>query len=118
MRSSNIIYCLSSIMNVNLSDYSLKAVSHEEHEVAEYLAEVIISICNRKRFEYDEETTLDVYHAQYSNENDENEEEDEEESSESESGSDYDVEDDLKREHNELSTFSLDFMQRVVDYAY
>ena len=118
MRSSNIIYCLSSIMNVNLSDYSLKAVSHEEHEVAEYLAEVIISICNRKRFEYDEETTLDVYHAQYSNEDDENEEEDEEESSESESGSDYDVEDDLKKEHNELSNFSPDFMQRVVDYAY
>jgi hypothetical protein len=106
-------------MKVNLNDDSLNKPSQEEREVAEHLAEVIISICNRKRFEYEEDETLDVYDKQYNNDNDENEEEgEEEESSESEDESDYEVEDDLKKEHHELSNFSLDFMRRVVDYAY
>ena len=46
-----------------------------------------------------------VYYKQHSNDNDENEEKEEEESSESESGSDYEVEDDLKKEHYELSNY-------------
>jgi hypothetical protein len=122
MTPGKIIYCLSDIMNVNLNDDALIKPSQEEREVAEHLAEVIISICNRKRFEYEEEATLDVYYKQYSNDNDENEEEEEEEeeeeSSESNSGSDYEVEDDLKKEHHELSNFSVDFMRRVVDFTY
>ena len=120
MKPGKIIYCLSDIMNVNLNDDSLNEPSQEEREVAEHLAEVIMSICKRRRFEYEEEVALDVYCKQYSNYNDEHEEEEEEEeeSSESESGSDYDVEDDLKKEQHELSKFSLEYMQRVVDYAY
>jgi hypothetical protein len=58
MKPGKIIYCLSDIMNVNLNDDSLNKPSQEEREVAEHLAEVIISICNRKRFEYEEEATL------------------------------------------------------------
>ena len=117
MRSDSIIYCLSSIMNVDFNDHSLRAPSQEEYEVAEYVAEIIISICNRKRFEYDEETTLDVYTTQCSDDHYDNEEEPTE-SSESESGSDYELEDDVKKERAELSKYSLEFMQSVVDYAY
>jgi hypothetical protein len=62
MKPGKIIYCLSDIMKVNLNDDSLNKSSQEEREVAEHLAEVIISICNRKRFEYEEEATLDIYY--------------------------------------------------------
>lgn len=103
-------------MNVNLNDDSLNIPSQEEREVVEYLAEVVISICNPKRFEYEEKTTSDLYYDQYDNEGDETEEE-EEISNESERGSDYELEHDLKKQHHELSNFSLDFMQRVVDFA-
>ena len=92
-------------MNVDWNDDSLIKPSQEEREV-------IISIYNRQRFEYEEEATLCVC--------DENEagKEEEEEPSESESGSDYEVEDNLKKEHHELSNFSFDFMRRLVDYAF
>ena len=93
--------CLSDIMNVHLNDDSPNKPSQEEREVAEHLAEIIISICNRKRFDYEEETTFDVYYQNSSKEYDDGEEENE-----------------LKKEHHELSNFSLEFMKRVVDYAY
>ena len=72
-------------MNVDFNDHSLRVPSQEEYDVAEYVAEIIISMCNRKRLE---------------------------------SGSDYELEDDVKKEHAELSKYSLEFMQSVVDYAY
>ncbi|CAF1531761.1 unnamed protein product [Adineta ricciae] len=118
MKPSKIIYCLTNIMNINLNDDSLNEPSQEEREVAEHLAEVIISICNPRRLKYEDELTLDIYCKQYSNGNGEKEEEEEEESSESESRSDYEVEDDLKKEQHDLSNFPLEFMQRVLDYAY
>ena len=104
-------------MNVDFNDHSLRAPSQEEYDVAEYVAEIIISICNRKRFEYDEETTLDVYTTQCSDAHYDNEEEPAE-SSESESGSDYELEDHVKKEPAELSKYSLEFMQSLVEYAY
>lgn len=48
MKQGKIIYCVSDLMNVNLNDASLNEPAQEEREVAEYVAEVIISICNRE----------------------------------------------------------------------
>ena len=94
-----------------------KKRSQEEREAAEHLAKVIILVCDRKPFEYEDEATSDFYYKQYSNDNDENEGA-EAESRESESGSEYEVEDDLKKKHHEIPNFPLDFIRCVVDYAY
>ena len=119
MKPGKIIRCLSDVMSIDLGDDSLNLPSQEEREVAEYLADVILSICNRKQFEYEDQTTLDVYYENLSNDYDEDEEDELEEGpTQSGNGSDYEVDDELKKEHHELSNFSLDFMRSAVDYAY
>ncbi len=75
MNPAKIIYCLSNTMNVNLNDNTIEKPSQEEREIAQYIAEIISSLCNRKQFEYEEETTLDFYYDQYDYEGDECEEE-------------------------------------------
>jgi hypothetical protein len=64
MNPAKIIYCLSDIMNVNLNDNTIDKPLQEEREI-------ITSLCNRKQFEYAEETTLDFYYDQYDYEGDE-----------------------------------------------
>jgi hypothetical protein len=83
MNPAKIIYCLSDIMNVNLNDNTIDKSLQEERKIAQYLAEIITSLCNRKQFEYAEETTLDFYYDQYDYEGDECEEEDDDDESES-----------------------------------
>lgn len=73
-------------MSINLEDYMTDEPLQEEREVGQYLAEMIISLCNQKQFEHAEETTLDFYHDQYDYESDE-----------PESGSDYDIENDKNK---------------------
>jgi hypothetical protein len=114
MNPAKIIYCLSDIMKINLNDNTIDKPSQEEREIAQHLAEIINFLCNRKQFEYEEETTLDFYYDQHDNDGDETEEE---EDSESESGSDYEVENDVNEQHHQLSNYSIEFMQQVVDFA-
>jgi hypothetical protein len=102
-------------MNVNLNDNTIDKPLQEEREIAQYLAEIITSLCNRKQFEYAEETTLDFYYDQYDYEGDECEEEDDDD--ESESDSDYDIENDVNEKYPNLGNYSIEFMQQVVDYA-
>ncbi len=60
MNPARIIYCLLDIMKVNLNGNTIDKPSEEEREVAQHLAEMITSLCDRKQFEYEEETTLDL----------------------------------------------------------
>jgi hypothetical protein len=114
MNRARIIYCLSDIMKVNLNDNTIDKPSQEECEGAQYLAEMIYSLCDRKRFEYEEETTLDFYYDEHDNDDNETEVE---ESDEIKNDTDYEIEDDANEQHHQLSNYSIEFMQKDVDYA-
>ena len=111
MNPSKIVYCLFDIMKINFDDCKRDKVLQEEREVAIYLAEIINSLCNRKQFEHQEETTLDFYY----NENDD--ETEEEDNDKIENDTDYEFEDDVNQQKHELSNYTIEFMQQVVDYA-
>lgn len=86
-------------------------ILQEGREVAVCLAEMINSLCNRKQFEHQEETTLDFY---YDEDDGETEEED---NDNIENDTDYEFEDDVNQEKHELSNYTIEFMRQVVDYA-
>lgn len=115
MNASRIVYCLFDIMKINLNDCKRDKALQEEREVAQYLADMINSLCDRKQFEYNEETTLDFYYDEHSSDDGETEEE---ERDKIENDSDYEPEDDVDQEHHTLSNYSIEFMQQVVDFAY
>ncbi|CAF1136444.1 unnamed protein product [Rotaria sordida] len=100
-------------MKVNSNDNAIDKPSQEEREVDQYSAEMITSLCDRKQFDYEEETTLDFYYDEY----DHDDSESEEENYEIKSDTDYEVEDDATEQHHQLSNYSIEFMQKVVDYA-
>jgi hypothetical protein len=114
MNPAKIIYCLSDIMHVNLNDSTIDKPSQEEREIAQHLAEIINSLCNRKQFEYEEETTLDFYYDQDDYDGDECEEK---EGDESENDSDYDIDNDVIEKYPKLDNYSFEYMQQVVDFA-
>ena len=102
-------------MKINLSDCKRDRTLQEERDVAQYLAETIDSLCNRKQFEYNRDTTLDFYYGEHHSDDGESEEE---ETDKIESDSDYETDDDAARKHHELSNYSIEFMQEVIDFAY
>lgn len=116
MNSVRIVRCLSDLMKVDLNDNRADEPSHEERTVAQHLADIIETLVNRKRFHYEEETTLDFYDdgddCNYTSS------EEEEESDDSSHGTDDATEDKKNESHHELSNYSIDFMQQVVDFAY
>lgn len=61
------MYCLSYIMNVNLNDDILDKPL-QERGAAQCLVEIIVSLYNRKSFEYAEETTLNACYNRYGSE--------------------------------------------------
>ena len=115
MNASRIVYCLFDIMKIDLTDFNSDRTLQEEREIAQYLAEMINSLCNRKQFEYKEETTLDFYQDDYDSDEDD---EIEDGIDKVDSDNDYEVEDDVNAEHHKLSNYSIEFMQQVVDFAY
>lgn len=102
-------------MKIDLTDFNSDRTLQEEREIAQYLAEMINSLCNRKQFEYKEETTLDFYQDDYDSDEDD---EIEDGIDKVDSDNDYEVEDDVNAEHHKLSNYSIEFMQQVVDFAY
>lgn len=114
MNRAKIIYCLSNIMDIDFNDDSIDIPSHEEREVAEHLAEIIISFCNLKQFAYEQETTLDFF---YDPDDDDGDGFEEEEDDDTESDSDYNDEDDSMGKYPKLTSYSIEFMQKVVDFV-
>lgn len=114
MNPAKIIYCLSNIMDIDLNDNSIDIPSQEEREVAEHLAEIIISFCNRKQFAYEQETTLDFYPHHDEDDGDGYEEEQDDNT---DSDSDYDDEDDSIEKYPKLTSYSFEFMQKVIDFV-
>ena len=94
-------------MKINLDDWKRDKILQEEREVVVYLAEMINSLCNRKQFEHQDETTLDFYY-------DEDDDQTEEDNDNIENDTDYEFEDDVNQEKRELSNYTIEFMRQVV----
>lgn len=112
MNPSRIVYCLFDIMKTNLNDFKRDKILQEEREVAVYLVEMINSLCNRKQFEHQEETTLDFYYDE-----DDDDETKQEDNDNIENDTDYEFEDDVNQQKHALSNYTIEFMRQVVEYT-
>lgn len=99
-------------MKIKFDDDNRGHTLQEEHEVALYLAETIHTLCNRKLFKHQEETTLDVY-----GDEDHSETEEDEENDKIKNDSDYEFENGVDQQKHELLNYTIEFMQQVVDFA-
>ena len=106
MNPSRIVYCLFDIMKINLDDCKRRKTLQEEREVALYLAEMINTLCNRKKFAHQEETTQDLYCDE-----DDSEIEEEEENDKIENNSDYEFQVGIDQQKHQLSNYTIEFMQ-------
>ena len=107
MNPTKDIYCLSNMMNVKWNDNEIGESSQEEREIAQHLAEIILSFCSRKQFEYEPETTLNFYHDQCEYDGDDGCEEE----------TDVETENDLVEKHPQLENYSIEFMQQVIEFV-
>ena len=114
MNPVNIVNCLVELVQTNLNVTSTH-VTQNEREVAHFLFDTISSFANCKRYQYEEETTLDL-----ANDSDPYTDSDEERVyNDSHSSEANDEWEDKKNaaEHHHLTEYSEEFMRDVVDYA-
>ena len=115
MNPSNIVGCLCDFVKNNLSSYLTSDISSKERQIAQHLCETTVTFNKCKRFEYEEETTLDLdemsndYESKFDDntfhDDDSFEADDEWESGEKE------------REAYSVKGYSLNYMKGVVAYA-
>ena len=92
-------------MKINLDDCKRRKTLQEERVVALYLAEMINTLCNRKQFEHQEETTLDLYWEEDDSDTEE------EENDKIENNFDYEFQVGIDQQKHQLSNYTIEFMQ-------
>ncbi|CAF4691520.1 unnamed protein product [Rotaria socialis] len=111
----NTVDCFCDLVKNNLCLHSTSDISPKEREIAKHLCETIVTFNKCKRFEYEEETTLDLDEMSddYENEVNDNIFHDNDSSeADDEWGSEG-----KEREAYSVKGYSLEYMKQVVGYA-
>jgi hypothetical protein len=110
MNPHNVVNLLIDMVKVNLDVHLPSRVTSQEREVAQYLFETLKSFENATKFNYQEETTLDLHMSDYISS-------DEDTNTTDDNGVDEWTNEEGEKITHHLNQYSLEYMKAVVDFA-